>query len=256
MTEKRKHHRMAVDYEVFIRHPGGTSLARARDISTQGIGLYATGPLNNGDLVDLTIVLPKGAMNLSVKGAVRYCMENTAPGAGPHRYLAGIEFTEDTKDEVSIMDIQGDVMSYQASHSVSINAPADKCYELICDFERYPQWAGVLKGVRVEDAHPDGRARRVEFEVDVYIRKVRYVLDYSYDDENLCLSWVSAGGDFVSITGRYFFKPLGENKASSTYEATAAFEFFLPNRIVRYFSRVAMRKTMKEFKSFVEKGGG
>ena len=79
------------------------------------------------------------------------------------------------------------------------------------------------------------------------------MLDYAYDDAGLCLSWTSAGGDLLSIDGRYFFKPLGENQAMSTYELDASLDFFLPNRIIQYFSRVAMRKTMKEFKSFVEK---
>lgn len=103
------------------------------------------------------------------------------------------------------------------------------------------------------ERYPDGRARRVEFMVNVFIRKVRYVLDYTYDDENSCLSWVSSGGDFLNIIGSYFFKRLGENETSSTYELEVSIDFYMPNRIVRYFSGIAMRKTMKEFKTFVER---
>lgn len=253
MIEKRKHSRMDVGYEVFITHKGRTSMARSRDISVRGVGLLLSEPVEAGESVDLTIVPPQGMLNISLTGTVCYCRENPGKKDGQHAFLAGIEFSEETRGDIPFMDIQGDVMHYTASHSVSIETDAKECYRLLGEFERYPEWAGVMKSARVLESYPDGRGRKVEFSVDVFLGTVRYILDYSFDDDNLCLSWVSAGGDLLSVTGRYYFKPLGKKETASFYELDASLDLPFPNRVAQYFSRVVMRKTMKEFKAFAEK---
>ena len=250
---------MQAQYEVFLVRGGQTTMAKARDVSMQGIGLYVKEAAEQGELVEFTIVIPSAKMNLSLNGTVRHCAPNPDPEQISLPFILGIEFGENKLEDLEFLDLQDKLLRYQASHSVAINAPALKCYEYICDFEKYPQWAGVLKKTEVLERYPDGRARRVEFELDAYIRKINYILDYFYDDAGLCLSWVNAGGDMVSVTGRYFFKPISENQASSNYDLEVAFDFFMPNsiihnRLVHYFSRVVMRKAMKEFKSFVERG--
>ncbi len=48
----------------------------------------------------------------------------------------------------------------------------------------------------------------------------------------------------------------GPQRASATYELNMSFDFRVPNRIVRYFSQIAMRRCMRDFKSCVEKTRG
>jgi uncharacterized membrane protein len=259
LEEKRKYQRMDVQYDVFLTRKGQSTMSKARDVSTHGVGLYVNEAAEPGEAVELTIVVPAARLNLKLDGTVRHCAENPDPEI-PLPFITGIEFSENKLENMEFLDLKEELFRYQASHTVAIDAPAHRCYEFICDFERYPQWAGVLKKAKVEERYPDGRARRVEFELDAYIRKIIYILDYFYDDDGRCLSWLNAGGDMVSVTGRYFFKPISENQASSNYELEVAFDFFMPNsiihnRLVRYFSSVVMRKTMKGFKKFVEKGG-
>jgi len=52
-------------------------------------------------------------------------------------------------------------------------------------------------------------ARRVEFVVNAYFRKARYLLEYSYQDSSYCLSWISAGGK-VQFRGEGSSRRVGE----------------------------------------------
>jgi uncharacterized membrane protein len=169
------------------------------------------------------------------------------------RFLVGVEFDQESARDLPFFEIQGDVMKFKASHSVPINAGVTDCYRMICDFPRYPEWTKVMESVKIIDRYPDGRAKRVEFNANAYFRKVKTVLDYSYDDQNNSLSWESAGGDFLTVTGRYFFSPLGTGRASSTYQLNIDLNFYIPDRIANYFSGIVMRKSMKDFQKFVEK---
>ena len=251
-NEKRKHPRMPADYELFATCGGQTFMTRCRDISPQGIGIYCQESLAAGATNKMTLLLPDRALSLELWGVVCHCGQNPDYPRVPFPYLAGIKFGEESVEEIPFLQIQGEVMRYAASHSVSIAASARDCYQCLCDFERYPEWAKILEQARVQDRYPEGRPRRVEFVANAYLRKVRYVLDYTYDDPNHCLSWVNAGGDFLNITGRYFFSPQKSGGTASTYELSLAANFPLPKRILRYFSSIAMRKTMKDFKHYLE----
>jgi len=251
-TEKRKHPRMPAGYELFATCEGQTFMTRSRDVSPQGIGIYCNESLAAGSVNKMTLLLPDRALSLELWGVVCHCVQNPDYPSIPFSFLAGIKFNEESLEGIPFLQIQGEVMRYAASHSVLIEASARDCYQFLCDFERYPEWAKILEQVQVRDRYPDGRPRRVEFVANAYLRKVRYVLDYAYDDPKYCLSWVNSGGDFLSITGRYFFLSQRESATASTYELSVTANFPLPKRIIRYFSSIAMRKTMKDFKHYVE----
>jgi len=252
-SDKRKHPRMQVDYEVFSSCQGQTFISRTRDVSPQGIGLYAREPLAPGSPSKLTVILPERALSLELWGTVCHCSKNPDQSRQPFPFLAGIELSPESKEDFPFLQIQGQILHYAAAHSLTIEAPRQDCYRLICDFERYPVWEKTLEQAKVLDRYPDGRGRRVEFVVNAYFRKARYLLEYSYHDSSYCLSWISAGGDIRSISGRYFFQPLGENRSSATYELDVTVDFPLPNRIIRYFASFVMRRSMKNLKAYVEK---
>jgi len=249
---------MPAAYEVFLKCQGRTSIARSRDISPHGIGLLSQGALPQGAAVDLSIVPPEGMLNVEFQGRIRHCLLHPEAGkAGQtgraYPYLVGIEFSAEAKESFPFLEIQGRVLRYQAAHSVFIEAEASSCYRLTTEFERYPEWAKEIVEAKVHDRYPDGRGRRVELVANIYFRKVRTLLDYSYDDRGLCLSWVSAGGDLQSVSGRYFFKPQGSQRAAATCELSMILDFPVPNRIVRYFSQIVMRRSMRDFKVWAEK---
>ncbi len=252
MENKRKQKRVGASYEVFLNHQGSTSMGRSRDISPTGMGLYTPEELAPGDTVEVSLA-PSAEVYLKVLGQVRYCIENPDQSLKNFKCLAGIEFEKEHTNNLPFVSYEGEVLHFKGAHSISINCDAARCYRMLYDFERYPEWADLIESTRVVEKRPDGRAKKVEFVFNAFIKKVRYILDYTYSDDRLCLSWSNAGGDLLTVSGNYFFMPLSDKTTSSTFELTASLDFPAPTRIVKYFSTRAMRKTMKEFKNFVEK---
>ena len=125
----------------------------------------------------------------------------------------------------------------------------------MAEYERYQEWASGVKKAKILERYPDGRGKLVEFEYNIFVRKVRYLNDYTYDDENTTLMWKSGGGDeeLVNNVGSYTFFQRGENRTSATFKAEVTVAIVPSKRIVDYFTTVLIRKEMRNFKKFVEK---
>lgn len=120
-------------------------------------------------------------------------------------------------------------------------------YDVITDFERYPEWASGLKRVRVvadESSAKDstgGRTRdsgigaiprpsEVEFEGGALGFRVYYRLKYEYDPP-LKLSWELVKGEvrgplvrvpIEELVGTYDFESVGEQETRATYALSVA----------------------------------
>jgi uncharacterized membrane protein len=200
-------------------------------------------------------MIPGETFTIYVKGVVRYCQENPQNSDPARRYLAGVEFTEGPLEQYALIGSDQGRGRYTPSHTIMISAAAQQCYELLGAFERYPEWASGVEAAWVRSRYPDGRGKRVEFEHNFFLRKVRYTLDYTYDDQNLILSWKSAGADqeILNITGRYVFKSREANLTSANYQLDVTLSIIPSASLVKYVTSILMRKEMKHFRQFVEK---
>ncbi|MGH7859981.1 MAG: SRPBCC family protein [Candidatus Binatia bacterium] len=140
------------------------------------------------------------------------------------------------------------------SFTTDIDASPENCFEVIADFPSYPNWSSVITRTAVLDTYPDGLARRVEFELDMTIRTVRYVLDYSYEPPHR-LRWKFVEGDLADVEGAYIFERAGK-KTRTTCEQAVSLGFWLPGPIRRIAEQKALKDSVLEFKSEVEKRKG
>lgn len=254
MGENRTSQRMEVGYEAFIEAGEKIMTSTCRDISPLGIGLYTGERVDIGSAVSMKLVLSESALIMDLKGTVRHCTDNPAgKGDAAALFLVGIEFDQETRDNFSFLDIKGDVMGRDTSHTRTIEAPAARCYHLIQDFDRYPEWTRILEGHRVLESYPDGRPRLVEWSINAYIRKIHLTQVYSYDDENLTLSWSGTSGDLVENQGKWKFQPRGEDQCFASLQIKAAIDFPAPSRLIYHFSNIVMRKSISDFGKFVMK---
>src|SRR4029078_11006534 len=67
------------------------------------------------------------------------------------------------------------------SYSAEVAGTPEDCFAVLCDFADYPRWSTPVQECRVVDRHPDGRARRVAFALDMTVKTLRYVLEYTFD---------------------------------------------------------------------------
>lgn len=141
---------------------------------------------------------------------------------------------------------------HQQSFTTSIDAPAALCYDAIGDFEAYPSWSSPVTKITVLDRHADGRARRVEFEVDMKLRTIRYVLQYTWHPPNR-LTWKMVEGDIADIEGSYVFEPDGAKRTMATCSQAISLGFWVPSLILRPIEQTALKQSVLEFKAEAER---
>jgi len=253
--ERRRYPRMSAAYDYVATSGGRTSAGLTRDVSPYGIGIFSEQAFEPDDKIELKIHIPDVNINIEAKGEVIYCIDNPGESAQAARYLVGARFTEGPLEDFSMADSQSVKSRHTPSHTLTINVDARRCFEILSDFDRYPEWASGVEEAQVLERYPDGRGKRVEFLHNFFLRKVRYVLDYSYDDENNVLSWVSGGGDeeIIGITGSYTFQSRWADKTFATYKLEVTLSIIPSKRIVQFATKVLMRKEMKNFRAFAEK---
>jgi len=135
---------------------------------------------------------------------------------------------------------------------VEIAATPAECFAAILDFEHYPEWSSVIERTRVLERDRAGVGRIIEFHLDMKLRTVRYVLEYSYKKPSE-LSWHSVDGDVESIEGRYRFRKLGPALTEATCRQEIQLGFWLPGPLRTLAERTALRQSVHEFKAEVER---
>ena len=143
----------------------------------------------------------------------------------------------------------------QQSFTTAIDAPADLCYTAIGEFEAYPSWSSPITKATVLERYPDGKAKRVEFFIDMKLKTLRYVLEYVWDPPHR-LSWHMVEGDLSGIEGSYVFTPMGKKSTEATCSQAVSLGFWVPGMIRRTLEQTALRQSVLEFKTEAERRAG
>jgi uncharacterized membrane protein len=145
------------------------------------------------------------------------------------------------------------VSQHQQTYTTTIARPASECFVALVDFERYPDWSSPITRCRVLERHPDGLAKRVEFELDMRIKTIRYVLDYSYDPPRGA-DWHLVEGDLNGVEGSYRFED-GPDGCRTTCTQAIDLGFWVPGFIRSTFEQQALQQSVEEFRRAVEASG-
>jgi uncharacterized membrane protein len=104
----------------------------------------------------------------------------------------------------------------EASWTVEIAAPRERCYEIAADIEHAPEWQGTLEEVEVLERDDEGRPLVVETVSDAMVKKVRSQLRFGYDPPQ-GLTWEQEKGDAKWLTGSWVFEDLADDGTRATY---------------------------------------
>src|SRR5215218_10698681 len=104
----------------------------------------------------------------------------------------------------------------EASWSVEIDAPRDRCYEIAADIEGAPEWQGTLERAEVLKRDREGRALVVDTTSDASIKKVHSRLRFSYQPPG-GITWEQEEGEAKWLTGSWEFEEVDEGRTRATY---------------------------------------
>jgi uncharacterized membrane protein len=138
-----------------------------------------------------------------------------------------------------------------AGPSDTVQAPPDKIIDALTDFESFPQWQAAIIECEVLDRDGEGRGSRVRMKVDAKVRKVEYIVRYTYDLPN-GLSWEQESGDLKENTGKYTFTANDDGSTEVTVDIVAEVGFFVPGPMKKLIRDQSLKNSLRELKKRVE----
>lgn len=145
-----------------------------------------------------------------------------------------------------------DVPAEAITKEIDIEASPRACFEVITDYESYPQWQPAIVSAEVLEKDKTGRGKVVRFGLKILMKSVTYTLEYHYEAKKHAFSWKSIDGDLKHIEGSYRFEKNGED-THAVYTQAVDPGFWIPGKIVDFLSNVAMFESLKVLKDRVEK---
>lgn len=144
-------------------------------------------------------------------------------------------------------------MTETVASEIEVEAPSERVFEVLCDFEAYPSWTKSIREATVLEKDENGRATKVEFRVAPGpLPHMRYVLHYNYPPN--AIAWDYVEGDLKDIRGSYALEDLGDRTKVTYHLAIDPGKLPLPGFVKARAAREITRIALKELKRRVENG--
>lgn len=128
-----------------------------------------------------------------------------------------------------------------AQRTVEIDAPRERCYEIVADLPNTPEWQESMIDIDVLETDSQGRAELVEVTSDAKVRQVKSKLRFAYDEPD-GITWEQEKGDMKWLKGRWELEDLGDGRTRATYGLEGD-----PGRMLGLLLRGPVEDKVKEF---------
>jgi ribosome-associated toxin RatA of RatAB toxin-antitoxin module len=143
-------------------------------------------------------------------------------------------------------------MAEIATETAEVNASLKKCWNVVMDIEKYPEWIADIKEVRILSTDDEGRPDEVSFRAAAFGRSTNYTLKYDYSGVPNTLKWVQLNGDHTNkLDGSYTFEESG-SKTTITYELEAELKIPIPGFIKRRAETLIINSALRDLKARAE----
>lgn len=145
----------------------------------------------------------------------------------------------------------------QVTKQVLIEAPHERFYDLVVDYERYPEFVPGIRSCRVRDVKGE---KHVEYELDLGVKRIRYVLRMT-EERPRRVAWSLVSGDMMKVSnGSWELAADGAGtRAVYSVEIQISRPPLVPQAIVDRVSdeltRIQLPKTLEAFKARAERRG-
>jgi ribosome-associated toxin RatA of RatAB toxin-antitoxin module len=148
-------------------------------------------------------------------------------------------------------------MSSTVQREVVVAAAPDRFFDLVADFARYPEFVPGVKATRVRPAAP-GAPVDVEYEVDLGVKTIRYVLRHVLDRPR-GMTWSLLSGDWMKVSnGSWHLEDQGgQTRARYAVEIRIAKPPLVPqsivDRVTDELTKVQLPRMLEAFKARAER---
>lgn len=137
-----------------------------------------------------------------------------------------------------------------ASRSIVVNAPPEKVFDTIINYDRYPEWLTEVKKIRTSDRK--GNEVKVHYEVDFKIKTIRYTI-LAKEERPQRMSWTFVEGEVMKDNkGSWLLEPEGEGKTKITYSVEVTVGPLVPKSVLNTLVDQSLPKMLEAVKRRVE----
>jgi len=140
----------------------------------------------------------------------------------------------------------------QASRSVTVNVPPEKMFDVIVDYEKYPEFLPEVKKVKIEAGQ--GSIKEVTYTVDIKAKVINYTLKHTAERPNK-LSWTMIKGEMMKGNdGSWVLKPGAQpGTTDATYTIDLKLSSLVPGFIEKALAEQSLPGLLTNFKNRAEK---
>lgn len=142
-------------------------------------------------------------------------------------------------------------MADTVSDSVVVQAGADAVWDVIADFDRYPEWNDEVREVEVLETDEQGWGTTVRFKIDAGVFNATLVLAYTYTDDRMSW-WLTEGDKVKKNDGAYTLDARPDGTTQVTYELEVEPAFKVPGVLKRQAARRIVSQALKAMKERAE----
>jgi ribosome-associated toxin RatA of RatAB toxin-antitoxin module len=148
-------------------------------------------------------------------------------------------------------------MADSSTQSIIVDAPPARVAEVVCDFERYPEWTGAVKRAEVTEEYEDGYASQVRFTLDAGVLTDEYTLAYEYAEDISRIEWhlVAPSRMQRAQAGSYDIVDNGDGTSTVTYTLEVELSVGMLGMFKRKAEKMIMDTALRELKRRVESLG-
>lgn len=131
-----------------------------------------------------------------------------------------------------------------ASRKEIFDAPIDKVYQVIVDYESYPEFVDGVSDVKVIEQ--DEKGALVEYNLNM-IKTFTYRLKLHHDRPH-SVTWEFESGDFFKKNrGAWKLKDLGNGKTEVDYEVELEVKVFAPKAIINKLATKSLPAMLESY---------
>jgi len=143
------------------------------------------------------------------------------------------------------------------SKEIVFDRPAEQVFAVLVDYARYPEFVPGIKACRVLPGKGD---RQVEYELDLGLKRIKYVLRH-VETRPTRITWSLVSGDMLKVSNGEWLLTAegGATRAVYTVDIQISKPPLIPQGVIDKVSdeltRVQLPKTLEAFKARVEAAG-
>lgn len=138
-----------------------------------------------------------------------------------------------------------------AARQIEIESSPQECFDALIDYDTIVDWQSAAESADVLERYDDGRGKVVEWHVDAKVKKIRYRLEYHYEEPHR-ITWDFLEGDVKELDGDYRFEeqPSGSTLVTLTLHIDPG--IWVPGKIAKMLNDQMMSRSLRDLKDRVE----